>query len=148
MLTCHPLACDLHADVSSAAVEIYAGSVGLSQGMWLSYTSEELQISFPAPVCIDINNATAVAYANGTVKCSKIQHINTQQDWVSAMCDSNICKLWKVNTKENESDLLTKIHKADQFERLHNHCMVFWAILTGQPADTNSLQVQLLSASG
>ena len=50
--TCHPMARDLHADVSSAAVEIYAGSVGLSQGMWLSYVSDELGISFPTPVCI------------------------------------------------------------------------------------------------
>ena len=43
--TCHPLALDLHADMSSAAVEIYAGSVGLRQGMWLSYISDELGIS-------------------------------------------------------------------------------------------------------
>ena len=32
-----PLARDLHANVSSAAVEIYAGGVGLSQGLWLLY---------------------------------------------------------------------------------------------------------------
>ena len=63
MPTCHALARDLHTDVSSAAVEIYAGSVGLSQGMWLSYISEELGISFPTPVCIGFDNAAAVAYA-------------------------------------------------------------------------------------
>ena len=113
MPTCHPQARNLHADVSSAAVEIYAGSAGLSQGMWLSYVSDELGISFPTPVCIGVDNATAVAYANGTVKRSKIQHIDARQDWVGAMRDSNICKLWKVDTKENESDLLTKIHEAD-----------------------------------
>ena len=59
------------------------------------------------------------------------------------MRDSNICKLQKADTKENESDLLTKIHEADQFERLRDRCVVFRAILTGQPADADSLQVQL-----
>ena len=34
------------------------------------------------------------------------------------MRDSNIRKLRKADTKENESGLLAKIHKADQFERL------------------------------
>ena len=91
--TCLALARDLHADVSSATVEIYAGSVGLSQGLWLSYISEELGISFPAPVIIGVDNATAVAYANGTVKRCKIRHIDARQDWVSAMCNSSIGKL-------------------------------------------------------
>ena len=88
--TCHPLAHDLHADMSSAAVEIYAGSAELSQGLWLLYVSRELGISFLAPVAIGIgaDNAAAVAHANGTVKRSKIWHIDTQQDWASAMCDS------------------------------------------------------------
>ena len=148
MPTCHPLARDLHADVSSAAVEIHAGSVGLSQGLWLSYVSEELGISFPTPVSIGVNNAKAAAYANGTVKRSKIRHIDARQDWVSAMRDSNICKLWKVDTKENESDLLARIHEADQFERLRDCGMVFRAIPTGQPAGANSLQVQVHGASG
>ena len=36
MLTCHPLVHDLHTDMSLVVVEIYAGSVGLTQGLWLS----------------------------------------------------------------------------------------------------------------
>ena len=65
---------------------------------------------------------------------------------VGAMRDDNICKLWKVDTKENESDLLTKIYEADQFERLHDRCMVFRQIPKGQPADADSLQVKDLSS--
>ena len=94
-----------------------------------------------------MDNATAVAYANSTVKCSKIQNIDTWQDWVSAMHNSEICRLWKVDTKENESDLLMKIHEVDQFERLRDRCMVLQAILTGQPTGTlegSSLQRQHL----
>ena len=87
-----------HADVS---VEIYAGSAGLSQGLWLSYVSEELGISFPTPVVIGVGSATAVAYANGTVKRSKIRHIDARQDWVGAMRDDKIRQLWKADTHES-----------------------------------------------
>ena len=64
------------------------------------------------------------------------------------MHDSKVCKLWKVYTKENESDLLTKIHKADQFERLRDRCMVFRRILKEQPADAGCPQVQVRGAGG
>ena len=72
--------------------------------MWLSYVSDELRISFPTPVSIGADNVTAMAYGNGTVKRSKIRHIDAQQDWVGAMRDSSICKLCKVDTKDNELD--------------------------------------------
>ena len=57
------------------------------------------------------------------------------------MRDSNICKLWKVHTLENESDLLAKIHDPDQFERLRNRCMVF------QKFRRSNLTVQTQKAS-
>ena len=91
--TCHSMVRDLHADVSSASDEIYAGSIGLSQGIWLSYVSEELSIDFPMPIAAGADSASAVAYANGTVKHSKIRHIDARQDRVRAMRDSAICKL-------------------------------------------------------
>ena len=64
------------------------------------------------------------------------------------MRDDSICKLWKVDTKENESDLLTKIHEADQFERLRDRCMVFRQIPKEQPADADSVRVQVRGAGG
>ena len=132
--TCHSMARDLHAEVSSASAKIYARSIGLGQGMWLSYVNEELSITFLTPIAIGVDNATAhaVAYTNGTLKRSKIRHIDARQDWVPPMRDSSTCKLWKVHTLENESDLLTKIHKPDQFERLRSRCMVLQNIPTEQ----------------
>ena len=56
-------------------------------------------------MAIDVDNATAVAYANGTVKRSKIRHIHARQDWVSAISDISTCNLRKVDTKENKSGL-------------------------------------------
>ena len=134
-LTGHLMVSDLHADVSSTAAGIYAGSIGLSQGMWLPYVSKELGIAFLKPINIGMDNATAVAYANGTMKCSKTRQIDAHQDWVQAMRGSLVCKVWKVRTLENESDLLTKIHVPDRFVRLHSQCMVFQKTPTGQPGD-------------
>ena len=113
MPTCHPLVRDLHADVSSAA-EIYAGSAGLSQELWLSYVSEEIGITSGHWR----RQCDSCGHTNGTAKCNKIRHIDARQDWASAMRGSNLRKLRKADTKENESGLLAKIHKADQFERL------------------------------
>ena len=64
------------------------------------------------------------------------------------MRDDGICKLWKVDKKENESDLLTKIHEADQFERLRDRCTVFRQIPKEQPADAGCPRVQVRGASG
>ena len=77
-----------------------------------------------------------------------MRHIDARQDWVGAMRDSNICKPWKVDTKENESDLLAEIHEADQFERLRDRCMVFRRIPKEQPADAGCPRVQVRGAGG
>ena len=82
-------------------------------------------------MCMDIS-------MHGTVKCSKIRRIDARQDWVQAMRDSAICKLCKVHTLENESDLLAKIHEPDQFERLRNRCMVFQKLPTEQHNGTDA----------
>jgi hypothetical protein len=44
--------------------------------------------------------------------------------------------------------LLTKIHEADQFERLRDRCMVFRQIPKEQPADADSVQAQVRGAGG
>ena len=67
-------------------------------------------LSSEIPAGNELWNATAELSKNGTV-------------W----------KHWKVHTLENESDVLTKIHESDQFERLRSRCMVFQKIPTEQP---------------
>ena len=56
---------------------------------------------------IDVDNATAACglrqrYSKAR---SKIRHIHTRQDWVSAISDISTCNLRKVDTKENKSGL-------------------------------------------
>ena len=59
---CHPLVKDLHADVSSAASEIYAASVALSEFLHLSYVSDEMGWSIDLPLEIQVGSAAAIAW--------------------------------------------------------------------------------------
>ena len=122
--TCHERVRELHADVSSAAAEIYAASVMLSRTMYLSYVNEELGIPYELPIEIAVDNTTAIAFASGTVKKSKMRHIDARQDWVQALRDGDLVKLVKVDTKNNLADLGTKVLDPDTFERLRDCMMV------------------------
>ena len=84
---------DLPADVSLAVVEIYAGSAGLSQELWLSCVSQELGIVFLTPINIGVDNSTAVAYANGAIEHNKICHNDDSQDSVGVLRGSTTCQL-------------------------------------------------------
>ena len=82
---CHPSVNELHADVSSAAAEIYATSVALSRLQHMSYVCDEMGQEFEMPVKIGVDNATAITFASGTVKKSELRHIDARQDWVQAL---------------------------------------------------------------
>ena len=48
--TCHPDMSELHADISSAAAEIFAASVALNELLHLGYVTSELGLSYPQPI--------------------------------------------------------------------------------------------------
>ena len=81
--TCHPLVRDLHADVSSAASEIYAASVALSEFLHLSYVSDEMGWSIGLPLEIQVDNVAAIAFSNGNTRRSKLRHIDVRQQSVA-----------------------------------------------------------------
>ena len=122
--TCHPAVSEFHADVSSAAAEIYAASVVLSHTMYLSYMSDKLSILVETLIKIQVNCQTAISFATGTVKKSKLRNINTRQDWFQALCDTAVVKLVKVHTLDNLADLGTKLLDPGTFEGLCDQIMV------------------------
>ena len=80
--TCHPEVVELHANVSSAAAEVYAASVALSRLLHMSYVYDEMGQGFEMPIENGVDNATAITFAAGTVKKGKLRHIDARQDWV------------------------------------------------------------------
>ena len=120
---------DLHPDVSSAAAEIYAASVALSEVLHLSYICDEIGDPMDLPVRIQVDNAAAIAFASDRVRRSKLKHIDVRQEWVQALRDHSVCKLEKVDTKDNLSDLMTKILDMETFEGLRGRMMRSQAVV-------------------
>lgn len=96
------------ADMSSGAAEIYGAANATLDCCHLQYVSEEMELPIPKPIYLQVDNTTAISFAEGTVKRSKLKHIDCRQEWVSALRDKNIALLKHVGTKENLADLGTK----------------------------------------
>ena len=120
---------DLHPDVSSAAAEIYAASVALSEVLHLSYICDEIGDPMELPVRILVDNAAAIAFASDRVRRSKLKHIDVRQEWVQALRNHQVCRLEKVDTKDNLSDLMTKILDIETFEGLRGRMMRSQAVM-------------------
>jgi hypothetical protein len=92
--------------------------------MCLSYMSDKLSILVETLIKIQVNCQTALSFATGTVKKSKLRNINTRQDWFQALCDTAVVKLVKVHTLDNLADLGTKLLDPGTFEGLCDQIMV------------------------
>jgi hypothetical protein len=126
--TCHPDMTELHADVSSAASEIYAASIALNEFLHLAYITDELGFEMPAPIHLECDNATAILFSKGTTRRSKLWHIDARQAWVEALRDETIVKMIKVHTRDNLADLNSKMLDACNFIRLQDCIMTRRAI--------------------
>ena len=124
----------IHADVSSAAAEIYAASVGLNEMLHLSYVTDEMGFGYPTPIELCINNSTAVAFSQGQTRRSKtkMRHIDARQSWVKALRDDSTVKFKWVLTKAGQPCryIGTKLPGTLTFERLRDELMVRKSIPT------------------
>ena len=119
---CHPGITELHADMSSAAAEVYAASVALTEFLHLTFVLEEMGLGCVSPIKLEVDNSTAIAFAEGS-KRSKMRHIDCRQQWVEALRDHSLVKLIKVGTDDNLADLFTKILGPIKFENLRDRIM-------------------------
>ena len=118
-----PLLGEAHADVSSGAVEIYGTANATYAFLDLSYLYEECGMPFPIPFELGMDNTTAEAFCNDTVKRSKLKHIDCRQEWVKLLRNKNVMKAKHVDTNLNLADLFTKILPARQFQCLRDQMM-------------------------
>ena len=118
----------LHADVSSAAAEIFAASIALNEFLHLAYVTAEMGFDFPQPIELQVDNSTAIHFSKGSTRRSKLRHIDARQEWVNALRDEAIVKFVKVDTKENLADLNSKFLDVPTFEKLRGRIMTARAI--------------------
>ena len=119
----HPDIGESHADMSSAAGEVYAAGSAACEIQQLSYISEELNIKFPRPVRLQMDNTAAEAFTNNTVIRTKLKHIDVRQDWVRCLRDCNLLVPVHVPSAANLADFFTKILPAPTFIRLRDSMM-------------------------
>ena len=128
----HPDIADNHADVSSAAAEIYAMGTATMDILALSYVCSEAGILFPRTFVLQVDNAAAQAFASQTTYSgkSRLRHVDARQEWVQALRDSNLIKAVHVDTTANLSDLFTKALDLATFIRFRKQLMHFQFIPT------------------
>ena len=137
--TCHPDMSELRADISSAATKIFAASVALNELLHLGYVTSELGLSYPQPIMLEVDNATAIIFSKDQVRRSKLCQIDCRQAWVEVLHDEHIVKLIKVDTNENLADLNSKLCNVVRFEYLMNKTMVCKELLTQTKGSGNKL---------
>ena len=124
--TCHAEMAELHADISSAAAEIFAASVALNELLHLGYVTSELGLEFPRPIRLEVDNATAIMFSKDQVRRSKLRHIDARMAWVKALRDEDVAKLVKVDTLDNlaDRDLNSKLLNPARFKYLVDKILV------------------------
>jgi hypothetical protein len=119
----HPDIGDGHADMSSAAGEVYAAGNAACELLQLSNISDEVNIRFPKPAHLQMDNTAAEAFTNDTVIRTKLKHIDVRQEWVRVLRDCNLLKPVHVSTHENLADFFTKILSGPIFTKLRDMMM-------------------------
>ena len=82
-----------------------------------------MNIDFPRPFKIQMDNAAAECFAKGTAFKSKLKHIDCRQEWVRVLRDRNVCTPVHVDSKDNLADLFTKILPEVDCVRLRSKLM-------------------------
>eukprot|EP00035_Acanthoeca_spectabilis_P017119 m.357407 g.357407 ORF g.357407 m.357407 type:complete len:817 (-) comp16615_c0_seq7:330-2780(-) len=114
-----------HADCSVAASEVYALGNGTCDFLGLSYAVEELGLPpISRPFNVYVDNTTAEVFAKGTVRRSKLKHIDQRQFWVCQLRDDTVFRVCHVPTADNPADIFTKALTRVPFERHRDRMLV------------------------
>ena len=114
---------EAHADMSSAAAELYAAGNASMDFMYLNHVMEEMDIPYPQPYKLQIDNAAAKTFAKNTAGRTKLKHIDSRLDWVKTLRNSEISEPVSVPTEVNLGDMLTKILSKSVFLKHRNRCL-------------------------
>lgn len=113
-----------HADMSSATGEVYAAGNASCEMPNLKYICEDINIDFPCPAHLQMDNTAAEAFTNNTVVRTKLKHIDVRQNWVRCLRDHNLLLPIHVPSTDNLADFFTKILLGPTFKRLRDRMMV------------------------
>ena len=99
-----PLIGKAHADMSSAAVEIFSLGNATIDITGLSYVVEEMGMAFPIPFTLEMDNDAARIFCLGSAHKTKLKHIDCCQEWVRCLRDRKIMTPVHADSKGNDAD--------------------------------------------
>jgi len=114
---------EAHADMSSAGAEIYTAGNATIDFLHLGYVAEEMNVPFPKPFILQMDNDAAACFARDSVFKSKLKHIDCRQEWVKMLRDRRIMTPVHVDSADNLADIFTKILPVAVFESLRDRLM-------------------------
>ena len=91
--------------------------------MYLNHVMEEMDIPYPQPYKLQIDNAAAKTFAKNTAGRTKLKHIDARLDWVKTLRNSGISEPVSVPGEVNTADMLTKILGKSVFLKHRNRCL-------------------------
>mgnify|MGYP001278094828 FL=1 len=128
-VSAHPRIGGTHADMSSGASEVYACANSTLDFMHLGYVVDEMNMDQPKVIELQVDNTTAEAFMNNSVKKSKLKHIDCRQEWVKTLRDKDIVTPVHVHTDLNTADFFTKILSQPKFTDIRDRFMVQYNVL-------------------
>jgi hypothetical protein len=123
-----------HADVSSAAAEVYAVGNVANELLGQSYAVDEMGMNFPATAILQVDNTTAISFSGDSCQSTKLKHIDARQEWVRALRDSNVMVTVHVPSKQNLADFFTKVLDKGTFQCLRDQITMDCFIPPTSPA--------------
>ena len=121
---------EAYADMSSAAVEMFAVGNATLDVMGLSYVVEEMGMTFPFPFTLEMDNDAARIFCLGSAHKPKLKPVDCHQEWVKKLRDRDIMTPVQchVDSKDNDADFFHqdtyKILSRAPFEMVRKRIMV------------------------
>ena len=112
-----------HADMSSAAAEVYSAGNAAMDLMHLSYVVDEMGMDFPKPVFLQMDNDAAKVFANDTAFKTTLRHIDVRQHWVQVLRNKSILIPVWIAGLLNLADFFTKILARANYEPSRDQMM-------------------------
>ena len=106
-----PLIGEAHADISSAAVEMFSVGNATMTIMGLSCVVEEMGMIFLFPFTLEMDNDANRIFCLGSAHKTNLIHIDCRQEWVRTLRNRDMMTPVQchVDTDLNNSDINTKI---------------------------------------
>lgn len=108
---------------STGFAETVAMAESTKTRRYLSFIADELRMTIPSPLMIQVDAAAAKGFADSLGKSSRMKHIDVRKDWVKMLRDRGLVSFTRIAGTDNIADFFTKILGRQEFKRWEDEMM-------------------------